>query len=780
MCIARISKPLCYVMFSLLVSALPSLAQEAPALSSLRGIVVDQNRSVIRGADITARTATVSLSTVTDANGEFSFSLRPGNYSLKVRAEGFAEVVKQVSVESIASGSLEIVLPVGPSIATVTITAADSVAYRTDALTSATKTLSPLHDLPQSISIVTKEQIRDQSMQSIADVVNYLPGISSHQGENNRDQLIIRGVSTSADFFLNGVRDDVQYYRELYNVDRVEALKGPNAMIFGRGGGGGVINRVTKEAGFSKLREFTFEGGSFANKRFTSDLDQPLSSKIAFRFNGVYENSGSFRKFVNLDRFGLNPTLTFTPNAETRITVGYEHLHDRRVADRGIPSYRGRPADVPIATYFGNPDDSHVRSDVDLLSGLIERQVRRLNIRNRTLLGFYDRGYQNFVPGAVNSSKTLVALSAYNNTTRRTNVFNQTDLTYSFSMGRVKHTLLTGAELGRQLTNNFRNTGYFNNTATSKLVPYDNPVISTPVVFRQSATDANNHLRVSLAAGYLQDQIELSRRVQVITGVRFDYFDLKFHNNRTNDNLRRVDRLVSPRTGIVFKPKQPLAFYASYSVSYLPSSGDQFSSLTTVTQQVKPEKFVNYEAGLKWDLRRNLSLTSAVYRQDRTNSRSTDPNNPTAILQTGSQRSKGFELGINGSVTRWWSVAGGYAHQGAFITSDTTAARAGQQVALAPHNTFSVWSRHQIVSKLAVGLGIIHRSDVFAAIDNTVVLPGYTDIDAAVYVPISERWKLQTHFENILDRRYYLNADGNNNISPGSPRRVRVSLVARF
>src|SRR5207253_54314 len=263
---------------------------------------------------------------------------------------------------------------------------------------------------------------------------------------------------------------------------------------------------------------------------------------------------------------------------------------------------------------------------------------------NRFSIGDYDRGYQNFVPGTINAGKTLIALSAYNNATQRRNLFNQTDLTYSRATGRIRHVILAGAEAGRQLTDNLRNTGYFNNTAASIFVPYSNTVTTIPVTFRQSATDANNHLKTNLGAAYLQDQIDLSRYVQLITGVRFDYFDLQYQNNRTNENLRRIDNLVSPRAGMVLKPIALLSIYGNYSVSYLPSSGDQFSSLTTITQQVKPEKFNNYELGIKWDIHRDLSVTTAVYRLDRTNTRSTDPNDPTRIIQTGRTRSDGFEI----------------------------------------------------------------------------------------------------------------------------------------
>src|SRR4029077_7735292 len=314
-------------------------------------------------------------------------------------------------------------------------------------------------------------------------------------------------------------------------------------------------------------------------------------------------------------------------------------------------------------------------------------------------------------PGAVSADKTRVALSAYNNDTERLNVFSQTDAIASVSTGRVRHTLLSGVEIGRQLTDNFRNTGFFNNAATSVSVPYGNPTISTPVTFRQSATDADNHLRTRVAAAYGQDQVELSRFVQLLAGVRFDAFDLQYHNNRNGDTLNRADHLVSPRAGIVVKPMVPLSLYGSYSVSFLPGSGDQFSSLTTITEQVKPEKFNNYEIGAKWDAEPDLSLTTAVYRLNRTNTRSTDPTDPTRIVQTGSQRTNGFELGMTGHVTRAWQVVGGYAYQDAFVTSATTTARGGAQVAQVPHHTLSFWNMYQLRPRVGAGLGIVRRTD---------------------------------------------------------------------
>jgi len=767
------------ILFFLTLFVAAAAAAATPV--SFTGRVVDAAGGAVSAARVTAFPATggsvPAASAISDQDGRFTLTLAPNAYVIYIRQKNFKELAEPVDVAGNDATPRQFVLQVAGIQDSITVRAPQS--YATPVI-SGTKTSTPLRDVPQSVTVVTHQLIQDRLMTSMGDVIRYVPGVMLHQGENNRDQIIMRGNSSSADFFLDGVRDDVQYYRDLYNLDRVEALKGPNALMFGRGGAGGVVNRVTKEAGFAALREVDMQGGAFGNKRISTDFDQPISDNLAFRLNGIYENSGSFRNDVSLTRTGIAPSLTFMPSDATRISVSYENFHDARTADRGISSFQGRPADVDLSTFYGNPDDSHVRARVNIASANIEHRLGTFTLRNRTLFGNYDRSYQNFVPGAVTADKARVALTAYNNATERQNLFNQTDFTGTLGTGPVRHTLLVGAEIGQQLTDNFRNTGFFNNTATSILVPYASPTITTPVTFRQSATDADNHLRTNVGAVYAQDQVELSPYLQIVGGLRFDRFDLRYHNNRNGDTLQRVDNLVSPRAGIVVKPVTALSLYGSYSVSYLPSSGDQFSSLTTITQQVKPEKFNNYEIGMKWDASSTLSLTTAVYRLDRTNTRSTDPNDPTRIVQTGSQRTNGYEIGVNGQITPSWSIAGGYAHQDAFVTSATTAARAGAQVAQVPHHMLSLWNNVRFNDRTGAALGVVYRSAMFAAIDNTVTLPGFTELEAAAYVTLTHDLRLQLNIDNLLDTKYFANADSNTNISPGSPRAARLGIVARF
>ena len=657
----------------------------------------------------------------------------------------------------------------------VTADATRRARYSARRTRSATRTDAELRDVPQAITVLDRDLMADQSMQSMADVVQYVPGITMGQGEGHRDAPTIRGQSSTADFFADGVRDDAQYFRDLYNVERVEALKGPNAMVFGRGGGGGIINRVTKEALWLSTRSFTLEGGSFEHRRATIDAGDGFGRLFAARVNGVFEDSRQFRDATELERYGIAPTATLLAG-NTLVKVSYEYFADRRTVNRGIPSFQGAPSSADIETFFGDPNQSRSRLVMQGADAVIEHEWGGLELRNRSRVIRYDKFYQNVFPGAITPAGTEVAISAYNNATDRRSVFNQTDVTYRLATGRVVHGLLAGAELSRQRSDNYRTTGYFNGTTTSILVPFESPTVSPAVEFRQGATDADNHVVASVAAAYAQDEIALGSHWQAIVGVRYDHFELDFHDNRTSTDLSRIDDMISPRAGLVFKPTEPISVYGSYSISHLPSSGDQFASLTPTTETLEPEKFTNRELGVKWDVHPDLAFTAAWYRLDRTNTTAPDPNSTTRVVQTGEQRSTGYEMGLVGNVTQAWQLSAGYAAQKASIVSQTTAAQAAAAVPLVPRQTFSLWNRYQLVPRLGAGLGVVHQTKMFAAIDNAVTLPGFTRVDAAAFVTLTPALRAQVNVENLFDERYYPTSHGNNNIAPGAPRSVRFSV----
>lgn len=653
---------------------------------------------------------------------------------------------------------------------------------------SATRTDTALRDIPQAISVITQDLIRDQAIAGMADVVRYVPGMGMAQGEGNRDTPIFRGNGSTADLFIDGMRDDVQYFRDVYNIDRVEVLKGPNAMIFGRGGAGGVLNRVTKVADWSTVREATLQAGSHGRRRATFDLAGSHSDALALRLAGLYEDSDSYREGVGVERYGFNPTLSFDLGADTSATLGYEHFHDERVADRGVPSFQGRPLDVDPATFFGDPELSPVAATVDAFNALLEHEFSdTLALRNRTRWADYDKFYQNVFPGAVSADGSTVSISAYNNATQRENGFNQTDLIWTPASAGIGHTVLAGIEFGRQDTDNLRLTGYFPAASaggaerTSVSVPVAAPRTNLPISFRPSASDADNHGVARISALYLQDQVAFSDHWQAILGLRYERLDLDFRNHRNGTRLESRDELLSPRAGLVFHPIEPLSLYASYSVAYLPRAGEQLASLTPSLAALDPEEFRNYEVGAKWNVAPSLGLNLAAYRLDRSNVLVPDPADPTRSILVDGQRTEGVEIELVGEISERWRVVGGYTFADGEITRTQSATvPAGNAVAQLPEHSFSLWNRVDLGPHWGMALGAIRNGASFASADNQVTLPGYTRIDGALYYTVNENLRLQLNAENLLDEEYFPNAHNNNNITPGSPRAAWISATLRY
>src|SRR3954468_16090284 len=296
--------------------------------------------------------------------------------------------------------------------------------YRANQSSTFTKTDTPLKDVPASVSVVPAQLMKDQAMQSMGDVFRYVPGVLMHQGEGNRDQVVIRGNSTTADFYVDGVRDDAQVFRDLYNLERVEVLKGPAGMAFGRGGAGGVVNRVTKKPLFEHVGAASVTLGSWNQRRGTVDVGDKLGESGAWRLNAMAEKSDSFRNGYSLERYAVNPTATVALGAQTVVTVGYEHLWDYRTADRGFPSFNGAPFNADAGTFFGNADQSHARNVVDGLYAVVDHDFGGgMQLRNTTRVMHYDKYYQNVYPGSAVNAAGNLTLSAYNNANQRTNLF---------------------------------------------------------------------------------------------------------------------------------------------------------------------------------------------------------------------------------------------------------------------------------------------------------------------------------------------------------------------
>lgn len=675
--------------------------------------------------------------------------------------------------------------------------------YQAKRSRSATKNDTLLKDIPQSISVVTQDVIKDQSIQSISEAVRYVPGVTASQGEGNRDALNFRGAGvTTGDFYVDGVRDDIQTYRDLYNTDRIEVLKGPNSMIFGRGGSGGIINRVSKEAGWDPVRELSVTYGAYDQKRTAIDIGNAINDVAAFRLNAVYEDANSYRDGVTLERYGATPTLTIKPSDKTKIVISAEYFMDKRIGDRGMPSLKNgntnlnnRPYDIgDHSTFYGNARLSPNETETKAFNATIEHAFDNgISIRNITRYADYDKYYQNvYARGSVDNIEKL-NLGAYLDDTQRQNLFNQTDINYSINSQGLEHKLMAGVEIGRQSTDNFRlspggNDNIIPNEVGSGYVYADNPTFTGSL--NLNTKRVNRRSDANITAFYLQDQIVINPKWELVLGLRHDRFDVDYKDltiaSSSGREFNVTDNKLSPRAGLIFKPLDNLSLYASYSQSFVPRAGDQLTGLSLSTSNLSPEKFINHEVGAKFDVTPDLSLTAAIYKLQRENMAFTDPNVDRTIIFDG-QETKGLELGISGKLTNKWSVFGGYALQEAKITEDykdgSNKILSGTEAAQSPRQTFSLWNRYQINEIWGAALGVISRSEMYAAIPNetsSTILPGYTRLDAAIYGQFTKNLRLQINLENLTNKEYALSAHNNNNIVPGSPFAGRATIIYNF
>lgn len=649
--------------------------------------------------------------------------------------------------------------------------------YKNESSSSSTRTETPLLDTPQSIAVVGQEQIIDQNITSLEQAARYVPGVNVQMGEGHRDQVTIRGMTngsngTTSNFFVDGARDDVEYIRDFYNTEKIEFLKGPNALAFGRGSPGGVINRVLKKADGVSRKRLQITGGSFDNRRIQGDFSEKINDKIAIRLNSMYQKSNSYRDHAQFERYGINPTATFKLSKKSKLEVGYEHFDDQRFNDRGIPSVNGGAFETNPSTFFGNPNSNSSRAKINAFYSNLEHKFSdSLSLKNSTRYSINHKFYENIYPDGVNGNN--LNLSGYSNEMKRDTVTNQTDIIKKFNTGSLKHQLLFGGEITRQSTqlNRLNDSGNLtvslSNPITFDTLEYDNPRI-------------NGKSDVDIFAGFIQDQVDINKYVQLTAGLRVDRFRLKFRNRLNDTTNKRVDTLFSPRAGLVVKPQEELSLYASYGVTHSPASGDQFNGLSQDQQNFKPERIQSYELGAKYDINPRLNVSAAIFQIDRTNTPAEDPNNDNLTVLTGESRVQGFELAAAGFITDKWQITGGYTFQDARITSATSNYNEGSRVALVPHNTFSLWNKYNLTDQFAAALGVISQSDQYADPRNTTRLEGFTRYDAALFYKINKSYKVQLNVENIFDTGYILTAHNANNLLPASTRAYNLTLIADF
>lgn len=633
---------------------------------------------------------------------------------------------------------------------------------------SATKTPTLIVNVPQSLSVIPDELIDEQGFVSVADVIQYTPGVSMGQGEGHRDQLTIRGQNTTADFFLDGLRDDVQYFRPLYNIAQIEILRGSNAMIFGRGGGGGVINRVTKKATTDEsFNELTVSGNTFGSAYGATDNNIVLGDGSAVRLNAFYEVLDNHRDFFEGNRLAINPTARFDLSNDTHLDLSYEFVDDGRTVDRGVPSLNGAPLTGFNNTFFGDPDANETTLQAHIAKARLDHRLgENLSLNGTLQYADYDKFYQNIYPIGIDLVADQVSLDGYRDTTDRQNLIAQANMIAELDMGGLHHTILVGAEYADQATENGRMDVFFEDSADDQISiaftdPLAIPAFSFPTYTRNRASDVN------VLSVYAQNQVDIGDHVKVIGGLRFDSFDIEVDDIIAGAQFSRQDDEISPRLGLIYKPQENVSIYASYSQSFLPRSGDQFLSLSPTTEALAPEEFLNYELGAKWDINPDLAMTAAVFQLDRERSTIVDPTNPEDTLLITSE-TKGLEFQLMGHITENWNVSAGYSYLDA------------PDVGQVPEHMVSLWNRYELGKKLGLGLGLIYQDGQYASSSRTVMLPEFTRVDAALFYHVSEDLDLQLNVENLFDKDYFSAAHNNNNITPAAPLNARVTLRTKF
>ena len=655
------------------------------------------------------------------------------------------------------------------------------------------KTPTPIIDVPQSLTITTEDNILDRGFTSIGQIVDYTPGVNTSQGEGHRDSIVFRGVRSTADFFIDGMRDDVQYYRSLYNLDQVEILRGPNALLFGRGGTGGILNRVTKKG----IVGDTFGGGQIAIDTFgeysvQTDINLSYGDSSAFRLNAMYEQLNNHRDFYDGERIGINPTARFAVGEDTSLDLSYEYVDHYRFIDRGIPTGTdGRPGDEFEEIVFGDPELNFNDLEAHLLRANLQHDFTD-NFKGvfSAFYGDYDKVYSNFYVSGYDqaNSPDVVTTDGYIDATQRENLILSANFIGEFETGAISHTLLFGAEY----INTSSDQGRFNPIWDQ--TDDDNEVfaIKRPLNLRGGvginamgdvttvdlSTDLNDFTKVDIdvVSLYIQNEVELTDWLHLVVGGRYDSFDIEVNNVPANEIRTRKDEEFSPRGGLIFKPIENLSIYASYSESFLPRSGEQFANINGTNNALDPDKFTNLEAGVKWDFADRLSFTAAVFEIEQSSPQPND--NDPSTLDVIDSKIDGFELQLQGEVMPGWTVSAGYS----FLDGEQQSRNGptGLRPRELPENMFSIWNQVEVTDRFGLGLGLTHQDESFIDNGNDAVLPAYTRIDAAAFFDVSENLRVQVNVENLTDTLYFPNSHATHQASVGAPINARFAITGRF
>jgi catecholate siderophore receptor len=665
------------------------------------------------------------------------------------------------------------------------------------------KLTQPLAETPQSIDIVPQHIIQDQGATTLRDTLRNVAGISIAAGEGGAqgDNLTIRGFTARNDIFLDGMRDFGSYYRDPFDMQEVAVLQGPSSVTFGRGSTGGVVNQETKVAQQDPILAGTVELGTDQTKRITADFDRALpalGTGTAFRLNIMgHDSKVSGRDIAESRRYGIAPSLAFGLGTPTMFTLSYLREGADDTPDYGIPWLFNGPAPVDRRNYYGFRHRNYLKTNVDMGTVKFEHDISSaITVRNQVRYAHYHRDVRvteaqidttTLDPDPLATPLSQIDVLRNQITVNSTETFlqDQADATMRFRTGRLRHSLVSGAEGGRETSSPYRQRFDLTTVPEASLLHPDTSQPFAGTVPYSGITDTNV-TAISVGA-YALDTVSLLPKLDVTGGVRVDRFDASVNQTLPLPaaQFNRVDVMPSWRAALVYKPVAGASIYFDYGTSFNPSA--ETLALTVATQNAPPETNRTFEVGTKWDLySRKLSLRAAAFRTDKTNARETV--NATTVVLSGSQRVNGFQVQANGYLTSRWEILASYAYLDGFVTRSLVfPLSVGAQLANVPKNTFSTWSNFQLPWRLSVGGGADFVDSRTAS--STVPLdpvtglvkqvPGYWVFNAMAKYPLSEHMELRANVYNLADK-YYYDQIHPAHIVPGAARSALLGINFKF
>jgi len=645
---------------------------------------------------------------------------------------------------------------------------------------NALRTPVPVLDVPQSVSIITDEDIRKQGFREISDIVRYIPGVNTSQGEGHRDAVVFRGVRSTADFYMDGVRDDVQYYRSLYNLEQVEVLRGPNALLFGRGGTGGIINRVTKKAVVGEdFGSVDVGTDTFGSLDLAFDYNVSGTDDSAFRINVHTDSLANHRDFYDGERTGINPTMKFVMSDDTTLDLSYEYIDHERFIDRGVPTINGAPDESLTDIVFGTPEINTTTVEATIFRGTLSHVFSETRKGNLTVhSSSFEKMYQNLYASGYDG--TLVTMDGYRDPTERDKLIISGNLVNEISVGSVKHTILVGAELIDTENNNLRYDTFWSTTSDDNEVfdisrPMDFTVnadgIATSVDFTTSLKSKTSS-DIKVTSLYIQDQIDLTDNIKLMIGGRHDSFDITVADIKNMTSESRKDTEFSPRAGLVFKPSEEMSLYWSFSQSFLPRSGEQYKALSATSARLDPDVFESNEVGLKYDISPRLNLTLSYFNSEQT--RAERDNDTGENSEVRGLTVDGLEVQLKGQLTDRLDVMVGYSS----LDGETSSGGEPREI---PDHTFSLYAKYQVNDKYGWAFGMTRQGESKIKDNNPgLVLPEYTRLDLGAYYKLSNGLELQVNIENLNDELYFPHSHSTHQASVGEPFNARVSVRKQF